>query len=138
MQFCVSFELDWVSAFYCWAESRRLPTVGWSVGWTSGWLVLRFFPIPSLLLSSTRKMIKPLVSRTNDAGTQYRCGRVGRGSQPPSTLKASPNPPSNTDTDKKLLKRSFSHFSLHGRTNGRTDQRTYKGSYGVACLPPII
>ena len=64
--------------------------------------------------------------RTSDAGSQYRCGRVGRGSQPPSTPNAPTNPPSNTHTHKKLLKRSFSHFSTrgHGPTDRRTNGRT--------------
>ena len=37
---------------------------------------------------------------------------------------------------KNVLKRSFPHFSthVHGPTDRRTDQRTDRGSYRVACL----
>ena len=65
--------------------------------------------------------------KTSDAGSQYRCGRVGKGVQPPST----PQPPhKHTNIRKKYLKRSFPHFPICAdgptdrRTNGRTDQRT--------------
>ena len=34
---------------------------------------------------------------TSDAGSKYRCGRVGRGSQPPSTPNAPPDPLPNSD-----------------------------------------
>ena len=66
--------------------------------------------------------------KTSDAGSQYRCGRVGRGIQPPST----PIPIPNTQTYTKSIKNTrFPTFQIddHGRTNGRTD----KASYRVAC-----
>ena len=51
--------------------------------------------------------------RTSDAGSQYRCGWVGRGIQPPSISHAP-----HTYT-KNHRKRSFSHFltCVHGPTN---------------------
>ena len=68
-----------------------------------------------------------------NAGSQYRCGRVGRGSQPLNT-------PSNTDTyTKSFREHSFSHFltRAHGPadrwTNGHTDRQMDKASYRVAC-----
>ena len=70
--------------------------------------------------------------KTSDAGSQYRCGRVGRGSQPPSTIIAPPNPPfRHRHTHKKPPKRLFSHIST--RADGPTDRRTDKASYRVAC-----
>ena len=50
---------------------------------------------------------------TSDAGSQYRCGRVGRGFQPPST----PIPIPNTQTYTKSIKNArFPTFQLddHG------------------------
>ena len=71
--------------------------------------------------------VRPKTAKTSDAGSQYRCGRVGRGIQPPSTPKPTPN----TQTYAKSIKSaSFPTFQLddHGptdqRTNGPTDQRT--------------
>ena len=59
---------------------------------------------------------------TSDAGSQYRCGRVGRGIQPPSTPHA---PPHQHTYPKKHLKRLFFHFSTRAlRTDGRTGRRT--------------
>ena len=73
---------------------------------------------------------------TSDAGSQYRCGRVGRGIQPPSTPKPTPN----TQTYAKSIKNArFLTFQLDdpGRTDGpmdrRTNGRTDKVSYRVAC-----
>ena len=67
------------------------------------------------------------------AGSQYRCGRVGRGIQPPFTP-----PPPHSNVPKKYLKRSFSHFLTRWpptdrRTNGPMDGRTDKASYRIAC-----
>ena len=65
---------------------------------------------------------------TNDAGSQYRCGRVDRGIQLPST----PQTPLHTQTYIKSIQNA--HFCtyrldhLYGptdqRTNGLTDRRT--------------
>ena len=66
---------------------------------------------------------------TSDAGSQYCCGRVGRGIQPPSTLQ----PIDKTQTETKSIGSArFPTFQLDHhdqRTNGRTD----KASYRVAC-----
>ena len=80
-----------------------------------------------------------VISRlTSDAGSQYRCGRVGRGSQPPST----PNTHSNTDTYTRSFKTlvfllfdscSWTNGPTDQQTDGPTDQRTDKASYRVAC-----
>ena len=74
--------------------------------------------------------------KTSDAGSQYCCGWVGRGIQPPST----PQSPSHTRTYTKSIKNCrFSTFRLdhHGptdqRTDGPMDQLTDKASYRVAC-----
>ena len=61
---------------------------------------------------------------TSDAGSQYCCGWVGRGSQPPSSPNAPPNLLSNSDTHEKHLKRCFFTFWLElkdGQTNGPMD-----------------
>ena len=67
-------------------------------------------PMPSLFPSKTYEVIssnrrpcfffrkREVMDQTSDAGSQYRCGRVGRGSQPPFLPKALLNPLSNTDT----------------------------------------
>ena len=70
---------------------------------------------------------------TSDAGSQYRCGRVGRGVQPPSH----PRPPhthSNTQTitiatSKMRVLTLFKSIVTDPRTNKPTD----KASYTVAC-----
>ena len=62
--------------------------------------------------------------KTSDAGSQYRCGRVGRGIQPPST----PQPTPNTQTYTKSIENArFPTFQLddHGPTDGRTDKASY-------------
>ena len=66
--------------------------------------------------------------KTSDAGSQYRCGRLGRGIKPPTT----PQTPFHTQSYIKSIQNA--HFStfrldhLYGRTdgptNGRTDGRT--------------
>ena len=64
-------------------------------------------------------------------GSQYRCGRVGRGIQPRST----PQPPPHTQTYTKSSQNArFSTFRLghYGRTNGLMDRRMDKASYRVA------
>ena len=49
------------------------------------------------LSSITQLLVSALTHSTSDAGSQYRCGRVGRGIQPPST----PHGPTiNTQTKK--------------------------------------
>ena len=51
--------------------------------------------------------------RTSDAGSQYRCRRVGRGDQSPSTLNAPPNTLSNADTNQfGHVVREFASFCL--------------------------
>ena len=70
---------------------------------------------------------------TSDAGSQYRCGRVGRGIQPPST----PHAPPPTHIPKKISKTLvfplFDSWVTDRRTDGRTDGRTDKASCRVAC-----
>ena len=61
-------------------------------------------------------------------GSQYRCGRVGRGIQPPSTPQVHH---SHTQNASKTL--IFALFDSCSRTDGPTDRRTVKGSYRVAC-----
>ena len=59
----------------------------------------------------------------SDARSQYRCGRVGRGIQPPAT----PQPTANTRTYAKSIKNArFPTFQLddHGPTDQRTDLQT--------------
>ena len=63
--------------------------------------------------------IERRMKQTSDAGSRYRCGRVGRGIQPPSTPQVPHGP---NDMHKMHLKRSFLHFST--RVHGPTDQRT--------------
>ena len=120
-----------------------------------------FFPMSSMhnslrydarfsarILSERKKGRKVEEKITSDAGSQYRCGRVGRGIQPPSTPKPTPN----TQTYTKSIKNArFPTFQLddHGptdrRTDGPTDRRTDwptdrptdgptdKASYRVTC-----
>ena len=73
--------------------------------------------------------------KTSDAGSQYRCGRVGRGIQPPST----PHAPPLTHIYKKHLKRSFFHFSTlslwtNGQSDGLTDGRMDRQTDGCICV----
>ena len=77
---------------------------------------------------------------TSDAGSQYRCGRMGRGSQPPSTPNTPPNPPPNTNTcTKSFLNTCLPPFQLNQyRGTDRlmdqwTNKPTDKASYKVAC-----
>ena len=76
-----------------------------------------------------------LMTETSDAGSQYRCGRVGRGIQPQSTPHTptinTQTHPQHSNTQKKYQKCSFSHFST--RWPLPTNQRTDKASYRVAC-----
>ena len=88
--------------------------------------------------SSISKKFPPLIfNSTSDAGSQYRCGRVGRGSQPPFTPNAPPNPLPNSDPyTKSFLNACFPTFRLvvtDGLMDGPTDKRTDKASYRVAC-----
>ena len=66
----------------------------------------------------------------NDAGSQYRCGRVGRGILPPSI----PHAP--LTYTKNYLKCSFSHFStrVHGPTDRPTDGPTDGQSLLQSCV----
>ena len=66
--------------------------------------------------------------KTSDTGSQYRCGRVGRGIQPPSTPQV---PHSHTQNASKTL--IFELFDSCSQTDGRTDGPTDKASYRVAC-----
>ena len=78
-------------------------------------------------LSSLRNIVKMVIEeKTSDVGSPYRCGPVGRGSQPPSTPNTPPNTLSKQTHTQKASKRSFFHFSIraHGRTDQRTDGRT--------------
>ena len=68
--------------------------------------------------------MRPWMLRTSDAGSQYRCGRVGRGIQPPST----PQPTCNTQTYTKSVENArFPTLQLDHhdrRTNGPRDGPT--------------
>ena len=60
---------------------------------------------------------------TSDAGSQYRCGQVGRGIQPPNSLQ-----PQRTNIHKKYLKRlSYCFWTIitDRRTNIWTDKAFY-------------
>ena len=58
---------------------------------------------------------------TSEAGSQYRCGRVGRGILPLSL----PQPTSNTQTYTKSIENACFQFDHHdGRTDRRTDGQT--------------
>ena len=63
--------------------------------------------------------------RTSDVRSQYRCGRVGRGIQPPSTPNALLPPHTHTHTPMHL-KSSFLHIStrVHRPMGGRTDRQS--------------
>ena len=66
-------------------------------------------------------------------GSQYRCGRVGRGIQPPSTPIA---PTINTQTKKgikNVLFPIFDSWVTDGRMDQRMDGRSDKASHRVAC-----
>ena len=68
---------------------------------------------------------------TSDAGSQYRCGQVGRGIQPPSTPQRTPNTQTYTKT---LVFPLFDSITMTDqRTDQRTNGRTDKASYRVAC-----
>ena len=71
--------------------------------------------------------------KTSDAGSQYRCGRVGRGIQP----HPHPNPPPTLKhtlkVSKTLVFPLFNSMTTDRRTDRRTDGRTDKASYRVAC-----
>ena len=70
------------------------------------------------------------MNTTSDAGSQYRCGREGRGIQPSSTLQ----PTSNSQTNKKSIENAHYQLDHHdGPTDRPTNRRTDKASYRVAC-----
>ena len=78
-------------------------------------------------MSKSRRLSSTFIPMiTGDAGSQYRCGRVGRGIQPPSA----PHTPHQLHTQtftKSIQNARFSTFRLDhhdGRTNGPTEQRT--------------
>ena len=66
-----------------------------------------------------------VVMKTSDAGSQYRCGWVGRGIQPPSTPKPTPTLKHTQKVSKMLVFLLFNSMTPDGwtdqRTNGRTD-----------------
>ena len=65
--------------------------------------------------------------KTSDAGSQYRCGRVGRGIQALFT----PQPTSNTQTYTKSIENAHFQLDHHdGRTDRRTDRRTNRQTNG--------
>ena len=100
---------------------------------TSLKFVFSFYGARNIFLSFVNSIVMhgnmkkhQIKTKTSGAGSQYRCGRVGRGSQPPSK----PNTLSNTDTYTKSFKTLvFPLFNSCSRTNGRTN----KASYSVAC-----
>ena len=64
--------------------------------------------------------------RTSHAGSQYGCGWVGRGIQPPSTPQPIPNIKIYTKSNI-LLKHLFFNLTIpDGLTNGPTNQQTYR------------
>ena len=67
--------------------------------------------------------------KTCDAGSQYRCGRVGRGIQAPST----PQSTSYTHTYTKNIENARFQLDHHGGPTRRTDGWMDKASYRVAC-----
>ena len=77
---------------------------------------------------------------TSDAGSPYRCGRVGRGIQPPSTPSPTPLFLTNTDSHNGSLENArFRNFQLDhhdGPTDGPTDRRT-KPRILVASYPQL-
>ena len=75
-------------------------------------------------MSNTNNAQMCLIRQTSDAGSQYRCGRVGRGIQPPSKPHS---PPSYTQTHTKSIQNAcFSTFWLdhYGPTDGLSDGPT--------------
>ena len=84
-----------------------------------------------LFLASYRVACPQL--KTSDAGSQYRCGRVGRGIQPPASPQPHPQLPTHTLTHTNtqcnncsIINARFSHFQLErdGPTNRPTDRPT--------------
>ena len=51
------------------------------------------------MVRTTKTAIKTMREKASDAGSLYRCGRLGRGVQPPST----PQPPTYTQTYAKSI-----------------------------------
>ena len=62
---------------------------------------------------------------TSDAGSQYRCGRVGRGIQPPSTPHAPPPTHIPKKTSKTLVFPLFDSCVTDRRTDGQKDGWTF-------------
>ena len=78
------------------------------------------------------------VDKTSDAGSQYRCGRVGRAANPHPHPKPYPTPfPTQTHTQKGSKTLVFplidSCSQSDRRTDEPTDRWTDKASYRVAC-----
>ena len=78
--------------------------------------------------------------RTRDAGSRYRCGRVGRGAQPPSTPSLNPHTLTHTNTHGQTQPQYISNARFHtfwlnrnGLTDGLMDGRTDEASYTVVC-----
>ena len=97
---------------------------------------MRYLKRPTHCVCYRRISVIASRRRISDAGSQYSCGRVGRGYQPRSTSNTPPNTLSNTDTYTKSFKMLVFHFSTHvhgPRTNRPTDRRRDKTSYRVAC-----
>ena len=91
-------------------------------GFAQTWLIISQVPSEVWLMFKSISIWLPESYQeqqvTSDAGSQYRCGRVGRGIHTPTHFQHS-------NIHKKYRKRSFSHFSTRWpRTNGPTDRRT--------------
>ena len=74
--------------------------------------------------------------KTSNAGSQYHCGRVGRGSQPPSTHNAPPNPlPTQTHTQdsKTLIFPTFWLVHMDEQMDEWTDRWTDELMDGWTC-----
>ena len=101
----------------------------WGVSWLSG-SVTKFRKkkiFPPQIQSVSVEPYLALVSckQTRDAGSQYRCGRSGRGSEPPSAPNSPRNPlPTQTHTQKTSKTLVFPLFDWCSRTNRQTGRRT--------------
>ena len=71
--------------------------------------------------------------KTSDAGSRYRCGRVGRGIKPPPHPTPSPPPPHTHNHNYSIINASFQFSRFRLKRDGPTDQRMDRASYRAAC-----
>ena len=82
--------------------------------------------------STSEKRVKEY--QTSDAGSQYRCRRMGRDIQPSSTPHAPPQPTHiSKKASKTLVFPLFDSWVTDQQINGQMDRWTDKASYRVAC-----